>query len=81
MDQMATGQVLPWIVRGLYAGSALAYLGHLWLVWRRVRAARALMMGVRPRPARRRVTVEAHVLQHGGEVFLLRDLLPAPNEE
>ena len=77
----STGPVLTWIVRALYGGSAVAYLAHLCLVWRRVRRARALSFGLAtPPPRRRRVTVRADILLHDGEPFLLGAARPAPDE-
>ena len=79
MDTLSTTPTITWIVRALFAGSALAYAGHLWLVWRGIRQARAAALGWSP-VYRHRVQVEARVLVHEGEGFLLRDVLPAPNE-
>ncbi len=77
-----TGQAaLTWGVRALYGGSAVAYLAHLWLLWRRVREASATGFGALPvRPPLRTVIVEAEVLFHDGEAFLLRDVISAPDE-
>ena len=78
----ASGVVLTWVVRALYTGSAVAYMAHVWLVWRRVREARALFMGFPrgPAPRRERVTVRTEILLHHGEAFLLRDVMPAPQD-
>lgn len=79
MDVSPTSPFLFWTVRLLFVGSALAYAAHLYLVWRQIRQATAAAFG--PATARRhRVRVQADVLLHRGEGFLLRDVLPAPYE-
>lgn len=73
--------VLAWTVRALILGSTVAYLAHLWLVWRRIRDARILAFGLPPaRPRRHRVTVEADILVHEDEVFVLRRARTRPQE-
>ena len=77
MESPETPLTLAWAVRALYTGAVVAYAAHLWLVWRQVRTARIAMFGL---PPARQVTVRAEVLMHGGEAFLFRDVISAPDE-